>query len=99
MSFRIFRANDGSCWTVWHVRAGSAANVPGMPLEWLAFQSEDGSERRRLLEIPPTWSGATDQRLDLLRRMADPVTLFAQRHSPPEGVRAIRVVGPDSGEE
>ena len=94
MSLRIFRANDGSRWTVWHVRAGSTVNVPGTPLEWLAFQSEDGNERRRLLEIPPNWTEASDQRLDLLRRMADPVTLFAQRHSPPEGIVAIDATVP-----
>jgi hypothetical protein len=63
-----------------------AASVPGTPAEWLAFQNEDGSERRRLLEIPEGWETLPDDRLDLVRRMAEPVKSWASRHTPPGGI-------------
>lgn len=85
MPMRIFLANDGTPWTVWLVSTGSAGAVPGTPTEWLAFQSEDGTERRRLMEVPPHWEDLVDERLDLLRRMATPAPLLSQRHSPPPG--------------
>jgi hypothetical protein len=85
MELRTFRANDGSRWTVRLIRAESAGRVPGTPTEWLAFQSETGTERRRLLEIPARWAELSDERMDLLRRMAEPVTLFTSAHSPSHG--------------
>ncbi len=85
MPSRSFRANDGTQWTAWLVTAG-IANVPGMPTEWLAFQNEDGSERRRLMQVVQGWESLSDVRLDLLRRMAEPVVLFVKRHSPPDGI-------------
>ena len=60
--------------------------MPGTPSEWLAFQNEDGTERRRLLEIPEGWETLPDDRLDLVRRMAEPVRPWATRHTPPGGV-------------
>jgi hypothetical protein len=86
MGLRTFLAGDGTRWTVWLVRSGSVGAVPGTPAEWLAFQNEDGTERRRLLEVPAGWAALADERLDLLRRVAEPVKLWSQRHSPPIGV-------------
>jgi hypothetical protein len=71
---------------VWLIRAGSAGRVPGTPAEWLAFQNAEGTERRRLLEIPDNWETLSDDRLDLLRRIAEPVALRAQRHTLPGGI-------------
>jgi hypothetical protein len=88
MGLRAFRGSDGAEWTVWLVRSGSAGAVPGTPKEWLCFQNGDGTERRRLIEVPAGWAKLSDDRLDLLRRMAERVTLLAQRHSSPGGVRA-----------
>jgi hypothetical protein len=59
---------------VWLVRP-QRADILGTPNEWLAFQREDGTERRRLSEVAANWEGLGDDRLDLLRRMATPVTL------------------------
>lgn len=47
-----------------------------------------GSERRRLIEIPPNWEQLADDRLDLLRRMAEPVKSWAPL-SPPGGVPVV----------
>ena len=88
MALRSFLSRDGTTWTVWQVRADSPTSVPGTPTEWIAFQNADGTERRRLLDAPPGWDELPDDRLDLLRRMAEPVTLLASRHSPPAGVEA-----------
>lgn len=71
---------------MWRVQ--SSGTVPGTPGEWLAFQNEDGTERFRLLEVPPGWEDLSDARLDLLRRMADPVRARS-RHSPPGGADRI----------
>lgn len=88
MALRSFASRDGTTWTAWQVRADTSSTIPGTPSEWLAFQNADGSERRRLLDVPQGWDQFPDDRLDLLRRMAEPVTLLTSRHSPPGGVEA-----------
>ena len=79
MALRTFRADDGSRWTVWSIRTGSAGVVAGSPVEWLAFQNEDCTERRRLFDVPVGWGELSDERLDLLRQLAEPVTLLVPR--------------------
>jgi hypothetical protein len=86
MALRTFLASDGSSWTAWLVQTSGIAGVPGAPTEWLAFQNEDGTERRRLLEVPSNWDKLPDDRLDLARRMAEPVRGWASRHTPPGGI-------------
>jgi hypothetical protein len=98
MALRSFVSRDGATWTAWQVRAETTTNIPGTPAEWLAFQSADGTERRRLLEVPDGWDQLPDDRLDLLRRMAEPVTLLASRHSPPGGVQTQAPTTHDSTE-
>jgi hypothetical protein len=89
MGLRSFRAQDGSQWTVWLIEAGSVGRVRGTPTHWLAFQNEAGTERRRLFEIPAKWDELSDERLDLLRRMAEPVTLLTRYASPPRGTEWV----------
>ena len=48
---------------------------------WLCFGCK--SERRRLYPIPPGWETCSDERLDLLRRVARRVPQL--RGDPPEG--------------
>jgi hypothetical protein len=85
MPLRTFLSREGSTWSVWRIESGSAAVVPGTPTEWLCFQDAEGEERRRLFDFPANWDELTDDRLDLLRKMAEPVKLW-QRPSPPGGV-------------
>ena len=85
MSLKTFRGADGSTWTAWRVETGTVPVVPGTPSVWLAFQNEDGTERRRLLDVPDDWERLSDQSLDLLRRMAEPVVAW-RRISPPNGI-------------
>ena len=86
MALRTFVASDGKTWTAWLVQSSGVVTVPGTPTEWLAFQNEDGTERRRLLVIPEGWETLSDERLDLVRRMAEPVKRWASRHTPPGGI-------------
>ena len=86
MALRTFVASGGKTWTAWLVQSSGVVTVPGTPTEWLAFQNEDGTERRRLLEIPEGWETLSDERLDLVRRMAEPVKRWASRHTPPGGI-------------
>jgi hypothetical protein len=83
MALRTFTASDGRPWTVWLVQPSTRSPLLGAPGAWLAFQNEDGSERRRLRVFPTGWADLSDERLDLLRRMADPVKPHKGRHSPP----------------
>lgn len=85
MTIRTFAGTDGTVWTAWFVQSTGMAPVSGAPPEWLVFQNGDGSERRRLLEVPDGWEELADERLDLLRRVAEPVKGWIERHTPPGG--------------
>ena len=89
MGLRSFRSGDGQCWRVWLAQSGSLARLPGTPAEWLCFQNDANSERRRLIDFPPKWDELPEDRLDLLRQQATAVTLVTRRHSPPEGAKAL----------
>jgi hypothetical protein len=98
MSLRTFLSRDGTTWSVWRIESVSAAVVPGTPTEWLCFQDMEGTERRRLFEYPENWDELPDERLDLLRRMAEAVKLW-QRPSPPGGVQRIEDASSADSEE
>ena len=72
---------------VWLVTAGESGVLPGMPARWLAFQSDDGEDRLRLLSVPQGWESLSDERLDLLRRTAEPVAPTRTSQSAAAGVR------------
>lgn len=95
MALRTFIAPDGTTWTVWLAQSAGAVGLPGAPTEWLAFQNADGTERRRLIEIPDGWDTLPDNRLDLLRRMAEPVRGWTSRHTPPGGTGRADPSGAD----
>jgi hypothetical protein len=73
MALRIFIASDGRAWRVWLVRSTNPTSRFVKPPEWLAFQSEDERERRRLYQVPANWADLSDQRLELLLRVAEQV--------------------------
>ena len=86
MPTRTFRTRNGSIWSVRRIESSATVSIPGAPREWLAFQDEAGTERRRLFNIPPDWEDMSDERLDLLRRHAEP-SRFQVRATPPGGSR------------
>lgn len=87
MSIRSFRASDGNIWSAWLVNS-TVRSVAGAPSEWLAFQNEEGTERRRLFEVPDDWESLSDERLELLRRVAEPARTWTKL-SPPGGMPTI----------
>ena len=84
MSIRTFRARNGTIWSVRRIESTATVSVPGAPREWLAFQDESGTDRRRIFNVPPNWEDLPDERLDLLRRYAEP-SRYQPRATPPRG--------------
>ena len=66
MGLRTFRDGNGDCWRAWRVETPSAtahlieSNFRG---GWLAFEREDGAERRRLVQAPEDWTSLPEERL------------------------------------
>lgn len=69
---RTFLATDGTRWTVWCVEPSALVAQPGVQPAWLVFTDERGMECQRLFEFPPDWATMPSERLDLLRRIAEP---------------------------
>ena len=59
---------------MWYTRPRLAEVLSSLPADWkdgwLTFESE--GEKRRLAPIPKGWEAFSPERLDLLRRMAEP---------------------------
>lgn len=71
-----FADNEGVRWRVWHVETPPArAHLmdPQYRNGWLVFEREDGTERRRLNQVPDDWTSLSPERLTLLCRVAVPV--------------------------
>jgi hypothetical protein len=84
---REFRDARGILWRAWAVTPGDMNR--DRPLDnrlgeysagWLAFESEDGSQRRRLPHHPEDWSHRTNHALEMLLDAAEPVR--ARRKQP-----------------
>lgn len=88
MPLRTFRARDGSVWSVWRIESTVRSDVLDTPHEWLLFQDDDATERRRLVDFPENWEALPDERLELLCRMATPAKTWTTL-SPPGGVPTI----------
>ena len=85
---KTFRARNGINWSAWLIEASVGRDVAGMPRSWLLFQDEDATERRRLVDFPAAWQSLSDERLELLCRMATPAKGWS-RPSPPGGVAQV----------
>ena len=78
-----FADKDGVRWRVWHVDTpASRAHLmdPQFRKGWLVFEREDGTDRRRLSQVPDDWTALPRERLALLCAVAAPVV--AARTSP-----------------
>jgi len=74
MAVRTFLAADGTRWSVWRVEPAAGCSMPRTLIPWLAFVDERGTECRKLFEIPTNWETLPSERLDRLRRMAEPAS-------------------------
>ena len=71
-----FADGDGVRWRVWHVETpASRAHLmdPQYRNGWLVFEQEDGTERRRLNQVPDDWTSMSPARLAQLCEIAVPV--------------------------
>jgi hypothetical protein len=71
-----FDDTDGIRWRVWHVETPPArAHLmdPFFRNGWLVFEREDGSERRRLSQVPEDWAALDPGHLAQLCAVAVPV--------------------------
>ena len=71
-----FADKHGVRWRVWHVETPpSRAHLmdPQYRNGWLVFEQEDGTERRRLNQVPEDWASLAPERLALLCDLAVPV--------------------------
>ena len=80
MAVRSFESPDGISWTAWEVIPGQVSEFRSMygshlPTQmaggWLCFDC--GSEKRRLVPLPPDWADRTEAELWFLCRAAEPV--------------------------
>jgi hypothetical protein len=65
----MFRDAAGTRWRVWHVETPAArAHLMDASYRngWLVFEKEDGSERRRLSQVPEDWAHLTPEHLGRL---------------------------------
>ena len=75
MGLRIFTDDQGSRWRVWQVDTPAArAHLMDVSYRngWLVFEREDGSDRRRLAQVPEDWESMPPERLLQLSRVATP---------------------------
>jgi hypothetical protein len=80
MPLRSFQDREGHEWRVWSVvpQSSAASTLDEMFRDgWLCFERIDLGERCRLTlsEVPAGWDSLSDERLDLLRRVATAVTV------------------------
>lgn len=80
MGLRDFTDGTGCRWRVWDIRpeqmhraARAEDYLQAVISGWLAFESEGGSEKRRLSPIPSGWETATEEELERLLDRAEPV--------------------------
>jgi hypothetical protein len=91
MALRVFTDRDGDEWSVWNVQP--TASTDGLQERfrsgWLCFERADGTGRARLPmdEVPPGWESLPDERLALLRRVAEVAS--RPRGVTPTGVQRI----------
>ena len=75
MPLRSFEDREGNEWRVWKVvpQSSAAATLDeAFRGGWLCFERVDRAERCRLTltEVPAGWESLSEERLDLLRRVA-----------------------------
>ena len=78
MALVVFTDSRGVTWRVWNITTESLRRSdylePEYKTGWLCFESEATGERRRLTGAPADWMTLPAERLDLLARMATPVS-------------------------
>src|SRR5688572_2980141 len=97
MALREFTDRSGSRWRVWDIRpeqmhaaVRAEDHLQNVLNGWLAFESVQSGEKRRLVPIPGGWETASEAELDRMLARADPVR--------PEGTAHRRQTPPVKGD-
>jgi hypothetical protein len=72
-----FTDSEGVRWQVWQVETpAERAHLmsPDFRSGWLVFEREDGSERRRLQQVPEDWPSLSPEQLEQLCAIANPAS-------------------------
>lgn len=88
MGLVIFTDGHGTRWRAWQVDTPVArAHLMDASFRngWLVFEREDGSERRRLAQVPEDWASLSPARLAQLCKVATPAP---SRGTPPPAQQA-----------
>ena len=89
MPLREFLDRDGRPWSAWETVPERGDTLAAEYRDgWLTFQS--GRERRRLHPIPAGWSDLSDERLELLCRVATATVSPTQEHPSFDTLREAR---------
>lgn len=97
MGLREFQDRDGCAWRVWdvtpeklHPATRGEAYMRDYLDGWLAFETADGSTKRRLTPIPREWTAASDDELQEWLDRAHPAR--GDRISGPHGRTAAEMI-------
>lgn len=93
MGYAEYTDPDGRSWRVWQTRPLLAEVLSILPPDWkdgwLTFESS--GEKLRLAPVPPGWDRFSPERLELLRRMAEPTPAAANTHHA-DAVRSLGAI-------
>ena len=87
LGLRHFTDSRGTRWRVWQVETPAArAHLMEASFRngWLVFEREDGTDRRRLAQVPEDWASLANERLERLCAAAVPAPT----------TRSVPTVGP-----
>ena len=89
MATRAFTDRQGDGWKVWETVPQDARGCqPAYANGWLTFEHATRGDRRRLAPIPDGWADASEDRLLLMCRVAEPVRM-GWRNTPPHGMPVV----------
>lgn len=93
MALRTFIDRDGLAWNAWHVQpAGAGVGYAERYRDgWVCFERVGGGGRCRipLDQMPPDWDSLPDDRLELIRRVAEASSANTGTARIPDNVRQV----------
>lgn len=91
MALRTYMDPDGQAWHAWQVHPGNtgAGYAARFREGWVCFERVDGGGRCRIPidQMPPGWDSLPEQRLDLLRRVAEAASATTTATRLPDSIR------------
>lgn len=98
VGLEYFTDAQGIRWRVWQVDTpASRAHLMDANFRngWLVFEREDGSDRRRLAQVPEDWSSLAPERLAQLCAAATPAPAARSTPTAPPTIQSPSHLRPD----